>query len=415
MLSRELLTLSTINAGGFLLALLASILIARAIGSEGIGLFQLLVQVASVLTVIGLMGADQRVLKAQSDTVSVESNRYGQIISGVLLRAAIISLGLQLFSLAFFLSDLDARRTGLYFAGIMALYVPLQTLLELSYARFKIEFRLLELGLLRDIGRPFLTIMLLIAVLAFCARISAEGMFLLAGLVILLLLCVAIWRLPLQRVNGIQICFSWQALKPDNEMWHLMAGSLCYPLVLSILLAIFSRWMQLSEAGVFAVVCSLALITLVPLNMINQASIQTFSHLRGDPAGLKRAFTTYRNRALLLGAPIALGLIVAGRTLLTLWGDNFETGALALSALNLIYAISILAGSSGNFLISQESSSQHFVGNIIFIGTALILGLALIPTFGLIGGVLALGFALLTQRSYWRWRVQAYFRTEEST
>ena len=84
MLSRELLTLSTINAGGFLLALLASILIARAIGSEGIGLFQLLVQVASVLTVIGLMGADQRVLKAQSDTVSVEKKQYEQIISGVL-------------------------------------------------------------------------------------------------------------------------------------------------------------------------------------------------------------------------------------------------------------------------------------------------------------------------------------------
>jgi O-antigen/teichoic acid export membrane protein len=143
MLPRELLTLSAINAGGFLLALLASILIANAIGPEGVGLFQLAVQGASVLTVIVLMGADQTVLRAQSDTVSVESNRYEQIISGALLRAAIISLGLQLFFLAFFLSDLEARKTGLYFVGIMALYVPLQTLLELSYARFKIEFRLL--------------------------------------------------------------------------------------------------------------------------------------------------------------------------------------------------------------------------------------------------------------------------------
>jgi O-antigen/teichoic acid export membrane protein len=256
---------------------------------------------------------------------------------------------------------------------------------------------------------------LLIAVLKFCSALSAEELFLGTGLVVFALLCVAIWRLPRQNVKRIQVHFSWNALKPQSEMWHLMAGALCYPLVLSILLAMLAQWVQLSEAGVFAVVCSLALITLVPLNMINQASIQTFSRLKGDPAGLKRAFTAYRHRALLLGVPIALGLVMAGRILLTLWGNGFETGALALGVLSIIYAVSILAGSSGNLLISQESSSQHFVGNIIFIGTALILGLGLIPTFGLIGGGLALGFAHLTQRSYWRWRVQAYFRTEEST
>lgn len=414
MFDSQLVQTSAINIAGFLLALGTSVLIARALGPAGLGAFQLALQAGSVLSVIVLLGADHRALKTKSNANAnlVCDNSYDEVMSAAIIRAVLFFLLSLPLLLVVISSKACAQENLLLLVGIVSFYVPLQTFLELSYARLKIEFRVFELGLLRDIGRPLLTGIAMLTILEFYPQASAGLVLLVVGLVVLILLFIALQKLASSNLTKFR--FNLQAAWTDAtaEIWHLTIGALCYPLVLSILLAMLGQWSRFSDAGVFAVVCSLASVSLVPLNMTNQTSIQIFSGFRGDPTSLKSTFAKLRNRTALGGIPIALGLIMASQTLLLIWGSDFEAGAATLSILSFIYALSMLAGSAGNLLISQDSSFQHFLGNLIFVGTALILGLILIPIYGLTGAGLALGIAHLAQRSYWRFRISTYFEAE---
>jgi O-antigen/teichoic acid export membrane protein len=276
---------------------------------------------------------------------------------------------------------------------LAAWFLPLAVYSELTAAALRAlqRFALAIAG--EAIARPVLGILLVAAL--YClrdARITSTGAFAtyLAATVVSASL-VSIWlrrfapavqrsvprRFALRHWLGVSapllVASAFQALLYSVDV--IMIGTIATP----------------AESGIYNAAGKLSMLALFAMNAIQLAAGPLISAAiaRNDRTGLRRVVRTATLTSLAISVPIVLAMILFRRSLLSMFGAEFEAGAPALAILALAQLFNTATGPVG--LILGLSGQQHRLVACLGLGLVVnvVLNLLWIPRHGVVGAACA--------------------------
>jgi len=162
------------------------------------------------------------------------------------------------------------------------------------------------------------------------------------------------------------------------------------------------------EVGVYHVVTLGARLITFLLAAVNVAIAPSLArmHARGEMERLQGLLTLTVRVTAVLTLPLVIFMILFGKELLTLFfGESYAGGALALAIIVLGQFFSVIIGSVGTLL--NATGFQKETANALVFGTLVnaLLSLALIPSFGLNGAAIATSASLLIWNAWLAWIV----------
>ncbi|MGH8501848.1 MAG: polysaccharide biosynthesis C-terminal domain-containing protein [Gammaproteobacteria bacterium] len=374
------------------LSLAMSIILARALGAHGFGLYAYVVAWASAIAIPAGMGLNEYLLREASrlepqltigPLLRWSGRRLwasGLVAAAVLISAGLLTAGLPDVSLLFLLAaplPTVANLGGTRIAALRALGYPVAAQWpSLAFA---------PALMLALVAAAWLWRGALGAHIALLALLAASA----AGLLINTIQLR--FRLPREGA-GILPSPSLRAALPfmllgalhliNSRADLLMLGSLSGP----------------AEAGVYAVVARTAELITLPLMAVNTVIAPQVASLyrRGDVDRLQRLLSASARRMLIFALPLAGILILAGGPLLGLvFGAEFTRGAFALSVLAAAQLINVGAGSVGMILNMTGYERQSAWGVAVAAALNVVLNFLLIPQFGIEGAAVATGISVM--------------------
>lgn len=405
----RLLTSSTLVAGarvaGAVLGISLQIALARSFGAESLGVFFLVMAVASVLSVVCTLGYPMLVAKVVAEssergnvawlTEFLRSARRDVLIASSLaaLLAGIIVLFVPSFS--------TNLRIGLM---IGVLTVPVAALFRLNSALANAHRYFLTGFFPELIGRPFL---LLLATIAMVQLIAGTTIIAVIAVNFALVCCVSAWQYS--RLGAMQSTVdgatdpppprsigSLATGKAQTALWRRDALQLSIAAVfmavfadLSVLMA--SVFLEKTDLGIFGTCLRVSFFVAFAIQAIHQICFRDLADaLQQENRTALRTSIARGNVIALTTSIVALVAISLFATpILNLLGPEFVEGRICLIVLMLAQILRASAGPATQILALTghgQSTIPIYLISVLLLGA---LGMALIPTHGINGAAVA--------------------------
>jgi O-antigen/teichoic acid export membrane protein len=167
-------------------------------------------------------------------------------------------------------------------------------------------------------------------------------------------------------------------------------------------------YLEAKLVGIYAVASSATAVIPIVLQSVNSIFGPTIAniHAQGEHQVLSRLFQTLTKWVLGLTFPLILLFVVWSRSLMGLFGPEFQTGWPLLVVLSLGQAINCGTGSVGYLLLMSGHQKEIIRAQAVFGFFLLVADFALIRTWGVMAAatVSALGFAI--SNLYYLWTVR---------
>jgi O-antigen/teichoic acid export membrane protein len=412
-LARGALAALVINVLGMAVGVLAQLVLARFLGTQGYGVYAYMLGWVNVLIVPAMIGFNTAQLRYVAAYRAREEWSLLRGITGFtdrLVPALGLACGLGgILTVWLVRDDLGPSLAQTLYVGL--LIVPVLALMNTRAAT------------VRALGRVVAAIApdLLVRQLAILIGIGAVALLLpqLAGPVAAALVTLAAAVLSLGLISRAQRrAFPSAALQAPpirhTRKWFatavpllLMASAQTVNAHASLLLL---GWLgDTAEVGVYAIAARLADFLAFPLAMVNFVFAPAIAHLhaKDEHAALQRAMTATAWWTTAGGAAVGLPLFLFPGFFLALFGDGFVAGETALRIMLLAGLVHVATGSVGYLMAMTglERPATVFTGT----GALVNVGLAflLIPTLGAVGGALAAAAGLVVWKVMaivWCWR-----------
>jgi|SaaInlLV_10m_DNA_2_1039722.scaffolds.fasta_scaffold00838_12 O-antigen/teichoic acid export membrane protein len=155
-------------------------------------------------------------------------------------------------------------------------------------------------------------------------------------------------------------------------------------------------YMSEKDVGLYAIAMKLALLTSFVLNAVNSVVSPKFSQYyhANDMETLKKTAKDSSKLIFYTTFPILIFLIIFGKYILGIFGEEFEKAYLVLVILIIGQMVNSFSGSVGYFL--NMTGNQAIYQKVILVGLFIniILNVLLIPLYGLIGAAIATSISL---------------------
>jgi O-antigen/teichoic acid export membrane protein len=193
-------------------------------------------------------------------------------------------------------------------------------------------------------------------------------------------------------------------VRPSFSISTLLGSSI--PLLGANFLQLIITWVDILMVGYFllpydvGIYRSAAQITLL-LSLFPQAFNYILGPLVADLyhkkelAGLDHIFKITTKWVFYLTMPMCIIILFSREEILTLFGEEFTSGANVLIVLALARLISNSTGSVGLTLIMAGRERLEFLNTFLIAVSNIILNLILIPRYGIIGAAIATGFSIV--------------------
>ena len=364
-----------------------NLLIARVLGADGIGVFQIALATAALLSVLSVLGLDTVIVR----TVSVAWRRQDfavvrasivKVLKIVAGWGAIVALVVGALSVPFAETVLGHAGVGRSLL-LMIAAVPALALIRAISASIRATGRVLLSQSLDGVSYTGLTAVALGAMLLARGGIgfnAPAATYLAASWLVLAvsLACVAalIRKLPhgtadisLRSGGRISLIYLLGFLVEWSAVVMLAASA------------------GAAEAGIYRVAAQFGLLFLLVRNAFDQ---MVGAHLAArfaeqDYAGMRAMARRTGLIGAVLSAPVALLIIIAPSFLLGLFGPEFKQGALALMILGAGQFASVAIGPLGTILDMSHREDLGMKIEFAVAATALVLLFVLTPQFGLTG------------------------------
>ena len=194
------------------------------------------------------------------------------------------------------------------------------------------------------------------------------------------------------------------------EFWRYSA-----PLALSDLAQVGVQWIDVLMVGVIVgtvatgIYTGLARCIMVGELVLVAVGLAVAPYLaalfgRGESEPATDTYAACTAVIVALGAPIFICYLAFPRTILTIFGSEFRTGADALMVLSLAMLVSLAAGPILMILTMAGRSGHVLAVTITALAVNVVGNLVLIPIFGLTGAALSWGISILiTNTAGWIW------------
>lgn len=381
------------------LGYLTSIIMARAVGPFGLGVFNLANIVMWVAQVLSSAGLNEGLLrfvahyKARKDMPRVN----GAIIFGtkITLLQSILAASV-LFYAADYLSVKIFHNIDVGWAlKILIFSLPLLALGEL-WLRAIQSFQEVKYQIyIQKICQP--VIKLLVLVVLFWSGMKLGGI--LAASIVSI---AAGFALSLFYLNKIHPVYE-KASPPVYEKKELILFSL--PLSLTQFLGVLNFYVDslmlgyfktAAEVGIYSIVTRLALLIVLPLTAINNIFAPMISeyHSKQEIGKMEEMFKTVTKWVFVLSLPVFLIFVLFDEPILTIFGKSFAAGALALIILGGGELINAGSGPVGYILMMTGRSKMIFINSVVFLLLNMTLNYMLIPRYGIAGAAAATGLSV---------------------
>jgi O-antigen/teichoic acid export membrane protein len=375
-----------------------SVILARALGSTGYGIYAIAFAWTGLLTVPAVLGLDQLLIRGMAGYHVQE--RWGEA-HGLLRRAHELVLGTSLLIVAagcaVALVGLSTR-LRVPFAVAMAL-VPITALTFLRQGALQALGHIVVSQLPEYIVRPLVALAALGAVLLAGrhALTPTRALVIAAGATGI---ACAIGARQLRRA----LPDSTRHARPRFHTRAWLSSSLPMMLISGIWLAnayagtvLVGSLAGSRSAGIYAVVdkgASLIVLVLTAANTpLAPAIARLTAHGRRDE--LERVVQRVARLGFLVSVPICAGLAIAPNLFLSTFGSGFHGGATAMRIVACGQLVNAFAGPCGNVLLMSGQERAALVGIALGLLTNVALALALVPSLGVTGGAIAFAASLV--------------------
>lgn len=149
-------------------------------------------------------------------------------------------------------------------------------------------------------------------------------------------------------------------------------------------------------AGIFDVSRKVAVLVSIGLVVIGMplAPLVAQLHANGENARLRRLVVRSSRAGLLISLPIAVGLMILGRWVLSMFGEAFQAGYIALMILCLGQIVSVSVGAVALVLNMTGHARDAAQGIVLAALLNMVLSILLIPVLGLEGAAVASSVSL---------------------
>jgi len=395
--------LSVAKGGGFLAVgsvfatgsrFVVALIMARVLGVDDYGAYNLSVSLAFALASTGNLGVDAAmerylaVFAARRDDASLRGTvRIGvvsSLIGGLVVAAAVFAFAPLMAARIF---D-DTSLVPLF--RLVALIVPVLVITTVLSAAMRGFRRMDQSAFADNIVQPvFRTAVIAgLAIIGFNAYVAmiVFGLSLVASLSVLVVLLrrrladVAAHARVREHVRGV-LTFS-------------------FPFWLSGLLAQFRKSVQPVLLGAFRDVASVGIFSVAAsANAIGQTiNLSITKSLRpvlaqvldaGDHAQTERLYRTTTRWTISVSLPFFIVLVLYPRAVLQIFGESFQAGAAALTVLAFSELANAASGTSGTIIDMSGYNTVKVVNKVVWVTLSLGLNVLLIPRFGIMGAAIA--------------------------
>jgi len=388
------------TALGFLLA----ILLARALGPEGYGVYAFVFAIVSLLAIPTQLGLPQLVVR---ETAKAQAAEQWGLMRGLwrwsTLAVWLFSSGVLVLAFAglwLFGERLDDLTGTTLIAGL--LLVPLIALGNLRGAALRGLRQVVAGQLPETVFRPGLLIALcLIVLLALPAQTltaaTAMGLHALAAAIAFGLGAWLLWRARPREVASrpapVYAASAWTA-----SAWPLALTSGLQAINAQIGILLLGLFAASEAVGIYKVAVAVATLIAFGLQAVNLVVMPYFARLyaQGDLARLQQLVTQSARAILALAVPVTLVFVLFGEQFLALaFGPEYAAGHTVLAILALGQLVNAGMGSVGALLNMTGHERDTLRGVAIAAVANLVLGLALIPLYGLEGAAIATAATLI--------------------
>ena len=371
-----------------------SITVARMLGAEQFGLYNLALTasgLAAGLSYLGLNGGLSRyipIFRSEGNPAKI----WGVIQIGTsipflisLILSTIFWITAEPVSIIFFKEP--ALTPVLRIAIISIPIIILTSSAELITQGFKqLQYQVYAMDLAFSIVKLILAIILLVLGLGVIGVISA---YVVSWVISLVMLVYFAHRLfPLNRSIS-------SAQRNVGEMFRFSL-----PLYFSRLLSAFSGSFEtlalgffgiVADVGVYAAILRLSQIGNMFFSSLRKISVPVISELysQGKYDELERFYQTTTKWSVAFNLPIFLTISLFATSLLTIFGDDFTSGATGLVILAGATLFNAATGTCGTVINMTGHSKLALLNSLVYLGTTIILDIVLIPRFQLVGAAWA--------------------------
>ncbi|MBX3436600.1 MAG: oligosaccharide flippase family protein [Planctomycetaceae bacterium] len=375
------------------LTFLLGLVCARALGLEGYGEFAIAVSWMNILVVVGKLGFDTAALRYVAQYRSqgemgllagfVRTSRRLVVAASLLIASGWIGLTILLA---------DNLTPGLSRCLLLAaLMLPLIAAIQLREATLLASGRIMA-GQLGGVMLPLVLMLLMGA-----AGIFSEEKLTSAGVLVLniasAVLTLAVLASRSNEVNGDPVAMEQPRVRVQE--WLVVAWPLLFVQLLNLLQnqsgTIMCGFLLNKEAaGLFAAVSRIASVLFLGLQAIGTIAAPTIAamHHSGRRDEMERYVRRCAVASFGFAAAFALLMLVAGRSVLGLFGEEFLAGYVPMTAMLVGLALGAAAGPV-NYVMMMTG---HQWDCIKVYGVVTVLGLALgwfvIPAYGVLGAAL---------------------------
>jgi O-antigen/teichoic acid export membrane protein len=377
---------------------LFGIVVARFIGAEQFGVYNLALTPLNILSVLALLGLQASMVRYIPIFARhrEEEKLWGTIQAGVGLTAIVsIILGVGLFisaeSLATRIFHTPELTIFLRVAGLIVPFVALIEILSSATQGFKrMEYTVYA----RDISVTMVKLILAVVLLAL--GFSTLGVMVAhasATILACVMLLYFLHRLfPLNR----------PVVAAQRDVKQQLSFSL--PIYLSQVIDILGSNLgilllgMLNTAfgvGIFSAAARLSLVgKLFHRSIVNVSQpIVSDLHSKGDMGQLERFYQVMTKWTLTANLPLFLTIVIFPGPILSIFGHDFSAGATALVVLALGFLIDAGTGICGVVINMTGHTRLNVVNSILVVTLTLALNIWLIPAFGIIGAAIAAAVA----------------------
>jgi O-antigen/teichoic acid export membrane protein len=370
--------------------------LARALGAGALGLYALgmtIVSFLGIFNVLGLPGSAMRYVALYAAQKRVESLR------ALLWNGTWILLATNLIVAGLLLKIGPWVATRFYHSPQLIRYLPLFALIMIAGALNGFFEKVLagykEVGrrtvITRFVASPVtmgVTVLLLALGAGLWGYLFAQ---IVSAVVMMLLLVSLVWRLTPVAARSLNP----KKLRIEREVWSFSAaifgvGLMEFFMAQSDRVALgFYRGAH--DVGVYAVAAALIAYEPIVLQSVNQifAPVIADVHSRGDFVLLGRLFQTLTKWMLGLTLPLAIVMIAYARSIMGIFGHDFEAGWPILVIGTCGQLVNCAVGSVGYLLLMSGNQRRLIRVQVVMAVVMVVLSVKLVPVWGALGAAVA--------------------------
>lgn len=380
-----------------LVGLLISIAISRLIGASGIGMISLASKIVITLIAICLFGfapylvKNIAILKSEFNYSRIASVLYTTLVVSGLFSIIIAASGAILTNLLnnyFIHNEVQMWIIILFLIGLLPQVYT--RLISASLAGYGKVWQ-------SNLGNEGLSVFILGTLLGTLILIKAEvsvieiaAIYVLSRIITTLLL--AVYFKKLLNYSG-SVTFNFNAIFKSSKQFYV--SNLLSVISNNIDVLILGVVVSPFKLGVYIIATRVALLNSFLLSAINSAFSPKMASLyrKKEFIELKTIYSKVNKILLFTGIGSLFFLIILGKFVLQLWGEDFVSGYLFLIIVSVGQFVNISTGSVGEVLNMTGLEKEHKKINLFWIIMKLLLSLSLIKIYGVLGA--AIGFSIV--------------------